>query len=74
MFSRYLITEKHISDAINAFHNDNYTNPTVTTQAFKMSTKIVYQKLDGKASKSLRSLSNKALSLEQEQKLKDYIQ
>ncbi len=42
MFSRYQITKEHISDAINAFHNGDYTNPTVVAHAFWVNTKIVH--------------------------------
>ncbi len=74
MSSRYQITEERISDTINVFHNGDYTNLTAAARAFGVSTKTVHQKLDGRASKSSRLPSNKVLSLEQEQALRDYIQ
>ena len=73
MSSRYQITEERISDAINAFHNGDYTNPTAAARAFGVSAKTVHRRLDGRASKSSRLPSNRALSLEQEQALRDYI-
>ena len=74
MSSGYQITKERICDAINAFHNSDYTNPTAASRAFRVSTKIVHQRLDRKALKSLRLPSNRALSLEQKQILRDYIQ
>ena len=74
MSSRYQITEKRMSDAINAFHNGDYTNPTAAARAFGVSAKTVHRSLDGRASKSSRLPSNRALNLELEQALRDYIQ
>ena len=73
MPSNYQITEERITDEINAFHNGDYTNPTAAARAFGVSAKTVHRRLDGGASKSSRLPSNKALSLEQEQALRDYI-
>ena len=64
MPSKYQITEEHITDIINAFHQGDYTNLTAMAQALGVSAKTVYQRLDGKASKSSQLPSNKALSLE----------
>lgn len=64
--SRYQRTEKHFSDAITAFYNGDYINPTAGVQVFQVSTKTIHQKLDGKASKSSQLPSNRSFSLEQE--------
>lgn len=47
---------------------------TAAVRAFGVSAKTLHQRLDGEASKSSRLPSNKALSLKQEQTLRDYIQ
>lgn len=52
MFSKYQITKKYISDIINIFYNSDYTNLTVMVQVFRMSTKIIYWKLDRKVLKN----------------------
>ena len=74
MSSTYQITQDRISDAINALHNGDYSDPTAAARAFGVSAKTVHRRLQGKASKSSRLPSNKALDLEQEQAIRDYIE
>ena len=74
MSSTYQVTENYISDAIDALHRGDYSNPIATAQAFGVNVKTVQQKLQGRVSKSLRLPTNKVLNLEQKQALKDYIQ
>lgn len=73
MPSNNQIIEAQITDAINTFHNSDYKNPIAAAQVFGLYTKTIYQKLDGRASKSLRLLSNKVLNLEHEHILTDFI-
>ena len=42
MLSKYQITEKHIPDTINVFHNGDYTNSTAMAQALGVDTKTVH--------------------------------
>ena len=42
MLSKYHITEKHIPDTINVFHNGDYTNSTAMAQALGVDTKTVH--------------------------------
>ena len=74
MSSTYQITQDRISDAINALQNGNYSNPTAAARAFGVSAKTVHRRLQGRASKTSRLPSNKALDLEQEQAVRDYIE
>ena len=73
MSSTYQVTQNCISDAINTLHNGDYSNPTAAARAFGVNPKTVQQRLRGGASKSSRLPTNKALNLEQEQALRDYI-
>lgn len=66
MSSRYQITQDRITDAINALHNGDYSNPTASARAFGVCARTVHQRLQGGASKSLQLPSNRALNLEQE--------
>lgn len=66
MSSKHQITEERITDAINAFHNGDYTNPTAVARAFAVSAKTVHRIPDEGPSKSSPLSSNKALNLEQD--------
>lgn len=74
MSSTYQITQDRISDAINALHDGDYSNPTAAARAFGVNPKTVQRGLRGGASKSSRLPTNKALNLEQEQAIRDYIE
>lgn len=74
MSSTYQITQDRIRDAINALHDGDYSNPTAAARAFGVNPKTVQRRLRGGASKSSRLPTNKALNLEQEQAIRDYIE
>lgn len=59
MSSTYQITQDCISDASNALYNGDYLNPMAATQAFEMSAKIIYWRLQRRASKSSQLLFNR---------------
>lgn len=59
MSSRYQLIEKCISDAINTFHNIDYTNLTAAIWGFGVSAKTIHQRLDKGASKSSHEPSTK---------------
>ena len=73
MSSTYGINQDRISDAINALHNGDYSNPIAAARAFGVNPKSVQRRLREGASKSSRLPNNKALNLEQEQAIRDYI-
>jgi len=66
MASTYQITKDCISDTINALQNGDYSTPTAAARE-------VHRRLHG-VSKSSRLSSNRALNLEQEQAMRDYIE
>ena len=66
MSSTHQVTQNRISDAINALHNGDYSNPIAAARAFGVNPKTVQRRLR-------RLPTNKALNLEQEQALRDYI-
>lgn len=68
------MTQNRISDAINALHDGDYSNPTAAARAFGVNPKTVQRRLRGGASKSSRLPTNRALNLEQEQAIRDYIE
>lgn len=74
MSSTYHITQDRIRDGINALHDGGYSNPTAAARAFGVNPKTVQRRLRGGASKSSRLPTNKALYLEQEQAIRDYIE
>ena len=74
MSSTYQITEDRISNAINALHDGDYSNPTAAARAFGVNPKTVQRRLQGAASKSSRLPNNRALNLEQEQAIRDDIE
>lgn len=49
MPSKYQITEERITNAINIFHNNDYTNLTAAAQVFGVSAKKVNWRLDSGA-------------------------
>ena len=73
MCSTYQITQVRISDAINALHDGDYSNPTASAREFGVNPKPVQRRLRGGALKSSRLPTNKALNFEQEQAIRDYI-
>ena len=74
MSSTYRISQDRISDAINALHDGDYSNSTAAARAFGVNSKTVQRKRRGGASKSSRLPTNKALNLEQEHAIRDYIE
>ena len=74
MSSTNRISQDGISDAINALHNGDYSNPTAAARAFGLNLKTVQRRLRGGASKSSRLPTKKALNWEQEQAIRDYIE
>ena len=45
MYSTYRITQDRISDAINALHDGDYSNPTAAARAFGVNPKTVQRRL-----------------------------
>ena len=74
MSSTYQITKDRISNTFNALHDGDYSNPMAATRAFGVNPKTVQRRLQGAASKSSRLPNNRALNLEQEQAIRDYIE
>ena len=73
MSSTYQITHDRISDAINALHDGDYSNPTAAARAFGVNSRTVRRRVRGVTLMSSRLPTNKALKFEQEQAIRDYI-
>ncbi len=74
MASKYRMTEDSINDAINGLHDGRYSNPTAAARAFGVPLRIVQRRLQETGSRSTRPPTNRALSEEHEQSIRDYIQ
>ncbi len=74
MASKYRITEDSINDAVNALNDGRYFNPTAAERAFGVPPSTVQQRLQRTGSRSTQPPTNRALSAEQEQSIRDYIQ
>ncbi len=68
------MTEDSINDAINELHDGRYSNPTAAARAFWVPPRTVQRRLQRTGSRSTRPPTNRALNVEQEQSIRDYIQ
>jgi len=73
MVSTYQTTEDAISDAVSAFHEGLYSIPTAAAKAYNVAPRTVQRRVKGMGSRSSRIPSNRALNLEQEQAIRDYL-
>ncbi len=74
MAFKYRITEDSINDAINTLPDGRYSNPIAAAQAFGVSPRTLQQRLQVTGLRSTWPPTNRALSAEQEQSIRDYIQ
>ena len=67
------MTESAISDAITALNEGFYSTPTATAKAYNVAPCTVQRRLQGMGSRSSRTPPNRALNLEQEQAIRNYL-
>ncbi len=66
--------EDRIDEAIDALHNREYTNCAAAARAFGVAVRTLQKRWKGGDSKSTRASTNKALTDEQKQAIRDYIE
>ena len=66
--------EDRINDAIDALHSGSYTNCALAARDFDVAPRTLQRRWKGGDSKSTRPSTNKALTDEQEQAIRDYIE
>ena len=74
MVNSYSAIEDRIDSAIDALHDGLYTNCRAAAIAFDVAPRTVQKRWNGGNSKSSRPSTNKALTDEQEQAVRDYIE
>lgn len=73
MTSTYQMTEDAIYDAVIAFNEGFYPTPTAAAKAYNVAPRTVQRRVQGMGSRSSPSPSNRALNLEQEQAIRNYL-
>ncbi len=72
-FNSYSAIEGQISEACDAIHNGWYTNCVQAASAYEVPLRRLQRRWNGGASKSTRAPTNKALTEEQEDAIREYI-
>ena len=67
------MTEDAISDAITALNEGFYSTPTKAAKAYNVAPCTLQQRLQGMGSQSSQTTPNRALNLEQEQAIQNYL-
>ncbi len=67
------MTEDAISDVIIAFNEGFYLTPTAAAKAYDVAPRTVQRRVQGMGSRSSQTPSNRALNLEQEQAIRNYL-
>lgn len=73
MSAAYHALEDRIDQAIDALYHGLYTNCAVAARAFDVAPRNLQRRWNGSGSRSTRPSTNKALTNEQEQAIRDYI-
>ena len=73
MTSTYQMTEDAIYDAVIAFNEGFYPTPTAAAKAYNVAPRTVQRRVHRMGSRSSPSPSNRALNLEQEQAIRNYL-